>query len=67
MLKKDVVIQIIDSSFREIGAIYLPHSTYDVFHSFVYNGTLYISENNLFNPKLNEDQLVFSGFNFYSD
>lgn len=67
MLKKDVVIQIIDSDFREIGAIYLPHSIYDVFHSFVYNGILYISNNNLFNPNLNEDQLVFTGFNFYSD
>lgn len=53
-------IQIINSEFEEIGKIELEGNKYDFARSFVYDGKLYISKNNLYNIDLDENILKYA-------
>jgi hypothetical protein len=52
-------IQVIDQNFIEVGKIKMAGGKYDVFRAFVHNGKLFMSKNNLYNEKLDENILAY--------
>ena len=61
-VSKPIVIDILNKNFESIGSIHLKAKQYDIFKTFAHNGKLYISTNNIYNSKLNENKLVFEYF-----
>ncbi len=64
---KPIEIIILDENFNSIGSIDLPSASFDVFKTFVFNGSLYISQCNLWSEDLNEDELPFMSITIIMD
>lgn len=60
-------IQVIDSSFTEIGIIDLKDEKYDFGRSFIFDNQIYLSTNNIFNKNIDENILRYEVIRLYLD
>lgn len=61
-IKKPINIEVLNYKFESLGTIQLPSQQYDIFKSFVKNGRLHVSRNNIFSDEMDENKLVFDVF-----